>query len=144
MEAEVTPLGIAGDVQAHPEFHGGSEQAVLVITAEGIDELKAQGFPLFYGALGENLTTRGIDRRELRIGQRYRVGDVVIELTKLREPCNQLSVYGPGIQQALYDRQIQAGDAASPRWGLGGFYARVIRTGAIRVGAPIQLLDQLA
>ena len=143
-EAEVTRLGIAGDVQAHPQFHGGAEQALLLITSEGIDELIAQGFPLFYGALGENLTTQGIDRRQLRIGQRYRVGDIVIELTKVREPCSQLNPYGPGIQKAVYDVQVQAGDVASPRWGLSGFYARVLRTGEIRRGAPIQLLEQLA
>ncbi len=143
-EGEVMPLGIAGDVQAHPQIHGGPEQALLIVTAEGIDELIAQGFPLFFGALGENLTTRGLDRRELRIGQRYRVGDVVIELTKVRGPCDTLNVYGPGIQKAVYDQQVKSGDASSPRWGLSGFYARVVRTGTIWPGAPIQLLDQLA
>ena len=72
----------------------------------------------------------------MRIGQRYRIGAVVIELTKVREPCSQLNVYGPGIQKAVYDLQIQAGDPNSPRWGLSGFYARVIRTGEIRSGLP--------
>jgi MOSC domain-containing protein YiiM len=143
-EAEVTPLGLTGDVQAHPDFHGGTNQALLVVTAEGIEELIAQGFPLFFGALGENLTTRGLDRREMRIGQRYRVGDAVIELTKMRQPCSQLSVYGRGIQKAVYDQQVDDGDARSPRWGLGGFYARVVRTGSVRPGAPVALLDQLA
>ncbi len=142
-EAEVTPLGLAGDVQAHPQIHGGPEQALLLITAEGIDELAAQGFPVFYGALGENLTTRGIDRRELRIGQRYRVGDAIIELTGVRGPCDALNLYGPGIQKAVYDQRAKAGDASSQRWGLSGFYARVVRTGAIRAGAPVQLLDQI-
>src|ERR1017187_7674494 len=99
-EGDVTPLGIAGDLHAHPEIHGGPRQALLLITSEGIDELTDLGFPVFYGALGENLTTRGLDRRSMRIGQQWRVGQVVIELTKPRGPCETLNVYGSGIQKA--------------------------------------------
>jgi len=139
---DVTPLGIAGDQCAHPGIHGGPQQALLLITSEGIEELRALGFPLYAGALGENLTTQGLDRRGLRLGQRYRVGAVIIELTKVRQPCDQLSVYGPGIQRAVYDAQVYAGDPHSPRWGLSGFYASVVLPGAIRPGDPITLLDQ--
>lgn len=138
--AEVNTLGVIGDACAHPGIHGGPLQALLLITTEGIDELIAQGFPLFYGALGENLTTRGIDRRALRLGQRLRVGEIVIELTKLRAPCDQLNPYGPGIQRAVYDAELQAGDARSPHWGLGGFYASVIEPGTIRTGDSVELL----
>jgi MOSC domain-containing protein YiiM len=143
-EAEVNSLGIVGDHQAHPEVHGGPFQALLLVTSEGIEELIAEGFPLFPGALGENLTTLGLDRRWLRTGQRYRVGEVIIELTTLRQPCSQLSVYGLGIQRAVYDAKMDSGDVTSPRWGLGGFYASVMRGGTIRTGDPIQLLEELA
>ena len=142
-EAEVTPVGIAGDLHANPQIHGGPLKALLLITAEGIDELTALGFPLFYGALGENITTRGLDRRALRAGQRYRAGQAVIELTRIRVPCATLDIYGPGLQKAMYDQEVKAGDPASPRWGLSGFYASVVRPGAIRVGDPILLLDQV-
>jgi MOSC domain-containing protein YiiM len=143
-EAEVTPLGIAGDFCAHPHIHGGPLQALLLVTSEGIDELKEHGFPLFAGALGENVTTRGLDRRTVRKGQHWRIGQIVIEVTKLRAPCDTLSVYGRGIQQAVYDPQVQAGDPSSPRWGLGGFYASVIQPGVIRPGDPIVLLVERA
>lgn len=134
-------LGLSCDACAHPDVHGGPLQAILLVTSEGIDELIAAGYPLFFGALGENLTTRGLDRRAMRFGQRYRVGDaVVIELTKLREPCNQLSVYGFGIQREVIDKQAATGDPQSPRWGLGGFYASVIEPGTIRTGDPIELV----
>ena len=142
-EATVTPQGIRGDAWAHPEIHGGPNQALLVVTAEGIDELVAQGFPLYSGALGENLTTLGLDRRQMRLGQRYRVGEVSIELTKPRAPCGTLSVYGFGIQHAVYDAQVRSGDPASPRWGLGGFYARVIHGGVIHPRDIITLVDQV-
>jgi MOSC domain-containing protein YiiM len=140
---EVTPLGIVGDEHAHPEIHGGLRQALLLVTSEGIEELTALGFPLFSGALGENITTAGLDRCSLRAGQRYRVGAIIVELTQPRAPCDTLNIYGPGIQKAVYDAQVHAGDPHSPRWGLAGFYASVVLPGTIRPGDPIALLDQL-
>ena|ERR1051326_3430710 len=135
--AVVTSLGIDGDIHAHPDIHGGEEKALLLITAEGIDELKQAGFPLFYGALGENITTRGLDRRALRLGQRWRMGQVVVELTRMRGPCATIQVYGAGIGAAIYDRDVKAGDPSSPRWGLSGFYAAVLEPGTIRPGETI-------
>src|SRR5689334_25166171 len=90
-EATVTAEGILGDRWTHPDIHGGLKQAVLLITAEGIQELIAQGHPLFPGALGENLTVTGLDRRQMRVGQRYRVGEVLLELTKLRGQIGRAS-----------------------------------------------------
>ncbi len=142
-EGDLGPLGIAGDDCAHPGIHGGPQQAILVIASEAIAELAAQGYPLYPGSLGENITTAGIDRTQWRAGQRWRIGQAIVEFTKLREPCSQLSVYGPGIQRALYDPQVQAGDPSSARWALGGFYAGVVRPGLIRPGDPISLLDQM-
>ena len=49
-EGLLTPLGLDGDAHAHPEIHGGPRQAVLLITAEAIDELAARGYPVYYGA----------------------------------------------------------------------------------------------
>ena len=142
-EAEVTPAGIRGDSWAHPQIHGGPTQALLLITSEGIQELIAQGYPLHAGALGENLTVAGLDRREMRVGQRYRAGEVLLEITKVRAPCSQLDVYGPAIKQAVYDAQVNAGDFSSPRWGLSGFYARVLRAGVVRPRDTIELVDQV-
>ena len=142
-EAAVTAQGILGDRWSHPDIHGGPNQAVLLITAEGIEELIAQGYPLFFGALGENLTVRGLDRRQMRVGQRYRAGEVFLELTKLRGPCTTLDVYGPDIVKAIYDPQVKAGDPSTPRWGLSGFYARVLNAGTIRPHDIITLVDQV-
>jgi MOSC domain-containing protein YiiM len=110
---------------------------LLLITAEGIEELKTAGFPLYYGALGENITSQGLDRRDLRIGMRLRIGSVEVELTKPRAPCATIQVFGTTIGPAVYDQQVKAGDASSPRWGLGGFYFRVIKPGSISVGDSI-------
>ena len=143
-EALLTPLGFEGDVQAHPEIHGGPRRAVLLIAAEVIDDLIARGYPIYYGALGENLTTRGLDRRLLRAGQRFRVGSALIELTKVRGPCSQLDIYGPSIKAEIYDERVKSGDIASTRWALSGFYAAVVQTGLIRTNDPITLASELA
>jgi Uncharacterized protein conserved in bacteria len=143
-EGFVTPLGIEGDAVAHPQFHGGPQKALLLLASEVVDQLAAEGFPVYYGALGENVTTQGVDHRQFRSGQRYRIGDVIIELTRPRIPCSALNVYGPGIQEAIYDRAVKEGDTTSPHWGMSGFYAAVVQPGMIRVGDPIQLLEQVA
>lgn len=141
-EALLTPLGFEGDSVAHPKIHGGPRQAVLLICSEAIKELKALGYPLFAGALGENLTTLGLDRRQMRPGQRYRVDEAVIEITKLRRPCAALDIYGPAIQREIFDAAVKAGDPSSPRWGLSGFYAAVLRPGMIRRDAIISLIEE--
>jgi MOSC domain-containing protein YiiM len=139
----ITPLCLAGDVWAHPAIHGGPRQAVLLIAAETIDELRARGYPVFYGALGENLTTRGLDRRELRIGHQLRAGGAVLEITKVRGPCAALDVYGPEIKQEIYDERVNAGDATSPRWGMSGFYACVVHPGFVHPDDEVAILTAL-
>jgi len=137
---DLTAAGIAGDAWHHP-FHGGTRKAILLVTIEGIRELSSKGFPLFPGALGENLTTRGLDRRALRLGLRLQVGDAAIELTTIRTPCATLDVYGTGIQAAMYDARVQKGDPESPLWGLSGFYASVVQPGSVRSGDAIVVPD---
>jgi MOSC domain-containing protein YiiM len=139
-QGTVTRLGIEGDAHDHPEIHGGPQKALLLITSEGIAELVAAGYPLYAGALGENITTSGLDRRELRIGHRLRLGtQVLVEITRLRVPCKTIAKYGADIGAAVYDKSVKAGDSHSPRWGLSGFYARVLEEGTIRPGDQIRL-----
>jgi MOSC domain-containing protein YiiM len=140
----LTPIGLEGDNCAHPEIHGGPQQAVLLITSETIAELTARGYPLFFGALGENLTTLGLDRHALRVGQRFHVGGALIELTKPRAPCSTLDVYGPTLQREIYDQHVKKGDTKSARWGMSGFYAAVIEPGPVYVGDAIRLESEVA
>ena len=139
--AHLTADGIAGDRWNHPKIHGGPRKAVLLMTAESLDEITNLGFPVFAGALGENITTRGLDRRELRGGQRYSIGEAMIELTELREPCRTLWRYGRSIGTTLYNRAARAGDPASYCWGLSGFYAAVLRAGVVKTGDPLTRLE---
>jgi len=139
--ATINHLGIEGDEVAHPKFHGGPLQALLLITEEGIEELKAKGYPVYPGAMGENITTRGLDRRQMRIGQRYRIGQIIVELTKIRVPCAALNIFGPAIKTEIYDPQVKAGNPDTPAWGLSGFYASVVVGGLLGNHDIITLLD---
>ena len=141
----MTDVSVDGDRHRNTLVHGGPVKAVLMVSAEYIDELAARGFPVFYGALGENLTVSGLSPGTWRAGQRYRLGqDALIELTKLRSPCFNLDVYGPSIKDELYDLHCKAGDATSPHWAYGGFYARIIRPGLIQAGDEVTLESEVA
>ena len=143
-EGFIAPLGLEGDAHAHPAIHGGPRKAILLIAAETVDELIARGYPVFYGALGENLTTSGLDYRDLRIGDRLRAGAAVLEITQQRGPCTALDVYGPSLKDEIHDLLVKARDPASPRWGMSGFYASVIEPGPIGPGDIIAVVAKLA
>jgi MOSC domain-containing protein YiiM len=143
-QAMITTLGLEGDSWAHPQIHGGPNQRVLIIAAEVMDDLAARGFPVFYGAFGENLTVRGVPVESLRAGQTWRAGEAILELTKVRVPCATLDMYGPGIQKEIYEARVNQGDTSSPFWGRSGFYALVRRPGMVSPGAPFELLYDLA
>ena len=134
LQAWAGPLGLEGDVHSHPDIHGGPLQALLLISREDLDALREQGFPVVPGSLGENLTTSGIDFRQLRPGMRLRAGDAVIELTKVRRPCDQLEVYNGGEQGRIQKAVLAVA-------GRSGYYASVVQAGAIRPGDTIALID---
>jgi MOSC domain-containing protein YiiM len=140
----VGPLGIEGDFHNHPQIHGGPRKAVLIVASEVVDELTARGYPLFYGALGENLTTRGLAIRDIRMGDQIRAGSALLEITQPRGPCSQLDVYGPALKNELTDDQVRAGDYTSPRWGISGFYAKVLSPGQVQPDDIIAVVAKFA
>jgi MOSC domain-containing protein YiiM len=140
-EGLITPLGVEGDRHAHPAIHGGPSKAILLIAAETVDDLIARGYPVFYGAMGENLTTRGVDFRALRIGDQLRAGAALLQVTQPRGPCSALDVYGPPIKNEIYDKRVKQLDYGSPHWGMSGLYATVLSPGAVKPGDIIELLS---
>jgi MOSC domain-containing protein YiiM len=78
---------------------------VHLIPAELHDELRKQGFDVEPGQLGENVTTRGLDLLALPRGAKLRLGqEAVVEVTGLRNPCNQINGFRPGLLKAVLDR----------------------------------------
>lgn len=108
-------LGVEGDAhlgktiqhlypkKANPEAP--NLRQVHLIHAELHDELRAGGFTVAPGQMGENVTTRGLDLLALPRGTRLRLGEeAIIEITGLRSPCHQLNGIQPGLLDAVLDK----------------------------------------
>lgn len=81
---------------------------VHLIHGELIDELRAAGFEVGAGVMGENITTRGVDLLGLPTGTRLLLGDdAVVEVTGLRNPCSQLDDIQDGLMGATLDRDAE-------------------------------------
>ena len=142
----LTGLGVEGDthlgvtVQHRSDVRKDSTRLNLrqvhLIHAELHDELKAAGFDVSAGKMGENVTTRGIDLLALPTGTRLRLGaDAVIEVTGLRNPCRQLDAYRQGLTSAVLDR-----DAAGNLIRKAGVMSIVIAGGEVRPGDAISAI----
>ncbi len=78
---------------------------VHLIHVELHDELRAAGFDVSAGQMGENVTTRGVDLLGLPTGATLHLGETAsVEITGLRNPCKQLDGLQPGLMQAVLDR----------------------------------------
>lgn len=106
---------------------------VHLIHAELHDELRAGGFELAPGEMGENVTTRGVDLLGLPTGTRLRLGEeAVVEVTGLRNPCRQLDGLRKGLMAATLDR-----DAEGNLVRKAGIMAIVISGGEVRPGDEV-------
>ena len=118
--------------------HGGRERAVCLFSVELIEEMKKDGHPLFPGAMGENFTTEGLDYHQIKLGDVFQVGqEVQIKINRIRIPCSNLDVYGKGLQQKLYDKEVKNGNVETPKWGKSGFKCEVVKEGIVRPGDEI-------
>lgn len=108
---------------------------VHLIHAELHDELRAAGFVLSPGEMGENITTSGIDLLGLPTGTRLGLGDAaVVEVTGLRNPCRQLDGLRPGLMAATLAR-----DAHGNLIRKAGVMSIVIAGGDVRAGDAIDV-----
>ena len=138
-------LGVEGDAHAgervkhrsRARFNPGlpNLRQVHLMHAELHDELNAAGFRVGAGALGENVTTRGINLLALPTGTRLRLGDdAVVEVTGLRNPCVQMDRFEDGLMQATLGRDADGGLVRKA-----GIMAIVLTGGDVRPGDPIRV-----
>lgn len=128
----IHPLGLEGDEIADLVHHGGPDQAVYAFAGEQLEFWsRLTGKAFGPGNFGENLTTRGIDVDECRIGDRWRIGTALLEIADVRIPCS--------VFQGFVDE---------PRWvkrftehGRPGAYLRVLEVGAFRAGDRIDIVE---
>jgi MOSC domain-containing protein YiiM len=108
---------------------------VHLIHAELHDELRANGFTVKAGEMGENITTRGIDLLRLPVGARLHLGaEAVVVITGLRNPCAQLDRLQPGLLEAVLDRDMQGNLVRKA-----GIMGVVVTDGEVRPADPIRV-----
>jgi MOSC domain-containing protein YiiM len=108
---------------------------VHLIHSELHDQLRARGFRVVAGEMGENITTRGLDLLALPVGTRLQIGpEAILEITGLRNPCTQLDGLEPGLMQAVLDR-----DADGNLIRKAGIMGVVIAGGLVQSGDAIQV-----
>ena len=127
--------GFAGDERGDLEHHGHDDQAVYAYAAEDADHWAAElerDVPA--GALGENLRTVGLDVSGARIGERWRVGTALLEVSAPRTPCRTFVRHWdvPDLVQRF------------TRAGRPGAYLRVLEPGAVAAGDAITVLERPA
>jgi MOSC domain-containing protein YiiM len=128
----VGALGLAGDVVADEENHGGTDQAVYLYSADDYawwaGELGAEPAP---GTFGENLTLSSFGPEPVRIGDRFRIAAVLVEVTAPRIPC---SVFATRMDEPEWVKRFAA--ARRP-----GLYARVLEPGDVAAGDAVGRID---
>jgi MOSC domain-containing protein YiiM len=108
---------------------------VHLLHVELFDELRAKGFDVKPGDLGENVTTTGIDLLALPAGTRLHLGaSAVVEITGLRNPCIQLDHFRKGLMAATLER-----DAGGNLIRKAGIMSIVISDGDVRPGDAIRV-----
>lgn len=137
-------LGAAGDAhRGHTVQHLSRVRAdpaqpnlrqVHLIHAELLDEVAAKGFAVQPGDLGENILTRGIALLDLAEGTRFRVGQAVIRITGLRNPCAQIEAFMPGLLAEMVEKRPDGSLARKC-----GVMGVIERGGAVQVGDVVDV-----
>lgn len=131
-------LGFEGDQVADPVHHGGPDMAIhhypfdhYAYWQQKLDSHKLLQKP---GAFGENISTRGLVESEMRIGDRFRLGQALVELTKGRQPCWKLDHrFGVSGKQSVMAEIVRTARC--------GFYYRVLEPGLVQAGDVMRLVE---
>jgi MOSC domain-containing protein YiiM len=115
--------GVDRDAHAGP-WH----RQVSLLAVESIAKMKAKGLSVGPGDFAENITVEGIALVDLRVGDRLRSGEALLEITQIGKECHS--------RCAIY---YQAGDCVMPKEGV---FARVLLGGTLRAGDPMEKVDE--
>ena len=132
-ELWVSPSGVRDDFNRyrHEDLYDAPDQALLLMPVETIRALNAEGWPIHEGDIGENVTIEGLSYDGFHPGQRYRVGQAIVEVSKPCTPCSNLYLLpyvgrekGPGFVKTMIDRR--------------GWFAKVVQEGRIQPGDVVE------
>lgn len=134
-EGHVSRLGLEGDGHRDTEHHGGPDRALCLFPLEAIRALVAEGHAIAPGAIGENVTTEGLDWSLVIPGTHLLLGDrVLVQITRYTSPCVNIA---PVFQGRDFSRVSQK---RHPGWSR--VYARVLGEGRLRPGDAVRLLSE--
>lgn len=127
---EVGRRNLAGDRQADTRVHGGVDKAVYAYPHEHYAAWQAEldRNDFVFGQFGENLTVEGMLEDRVRIGDRYRVGTALLEVSQPRFPCFKLGIR---MNDAAFVKLFFASRKV-------GFYLRVIEEGVVQADDPVE------
>jgi MOSC domain-containing protein YiiM len=129
----VHQMGLDGDVQVNKKHHGGEGQAVYAYAQEDADWWAAElDRDLPAGRFGENLRTSGLDLRNAVLGERWRIGTALFEVTAWRTPCANFARFW-GVPDLV--KRFAAHGAT-------GAYLRVLETGEVGAGDAIAVVER--
>ena len=115
-------------------YHGGSDKACYLYSADHYPfwQNKYPNLDWKWGMFGENLTVSGLNESEIRIGDRFQIGDAVVQVTQPRQPCFKLGV-------RFGDQSV-----VSDFWTLPypGVYVRVLSPGEVKTGDEMLLIER--
>ncbi|MEX0677368.1 MAG: MOSC domain-containing protein [Pirellulales bacterium] len=124
---QVTADGLEGDGHAHAK-HNRPQRAVSLFDFEVLTQLQKEGFPLYPGAIGENLTVAGLHVQRLPPGTLLEIGDVLLRLEEPRKPCYVLDAINPCLKDVIVGRC--------------GYMASVVEGGMIRPSMEIVIVSE--
>ncbi len=129
----LTTLNFSGDGQADLVHHGGKDKAICVYPFEHYTYWEKElNRSLDYGAFGENLTTLGLLEEEICIGDIFRLGEAIVQISQPRQPCYKLSLKYDEDDLPL---KIQ-------KTGYTGFYFRVLKEGTVSKNQGLTLMQR--
>lgn len=129
----LSSVNFAGDEQADLKYHGGPDKAVCVYPYERYAYWEEKlGITLALGAFGENITTEGMLEDEICIGDRFRMGGTMVQVSQPRQPCFKL-----GVKHGLPELPL-----AIQHTGYTGYYFRVLQEGEVRPGDQLELVER--
>ncbi len=124
---------VTGDVIVDRNHHGGFDQAVYAYSREDADWWQNQlGITIDNGRFGENLTTSGIDVNQALVGERWKIGSTILEVSQPRIPCR---VFAGFWQRPTMIKEFM--ESGKP-----GTYLRIIQEGQINAGDAIEILSK--
>src|SRR5438105_9063709 len=126
-------VNLEGDRQADREAHGGPDKALYAYALEDEHWWERElGLPLAYGVFGENLTTERMEVNDALIGERWRIGSAVFEVSEPRIPCWRLGVR---MDDETFPRRFSK--ALRP-----GTYLRIVGEGDVGAGDEIRVMEK--